>query len=79
MAATDFEKEVIDALARLETHMEAIVGNGQPGILTKHEDRIADLEGYRQYTEGGKNRANKISIGAMLVSLGGVIAHYFKH
>lgn len=44
MPASDFEKEVIDRLARIETKLDAdyraLHGNGHPGLI----ERVADLE-----------------------------------
>ena len=49
--APSFEKEVIDRLARIETKLDndfrALHGNGQPGLLEKHEkleNRVQTLE-----------------------------------
>jgi hypothetical protein len=40
----EFQREVLDKLVRLETKMEALVGNGQPGRVKTLEDKIAVLE-----------------------------------
>lgn len=37
----NFEQHVIDALARLETNMESLVGNGQPGRVSKLETKVS--------------------------------------
>lgn len=39
----DFQRRVVESLARLETHMEDLVGNGQPGRVAKIEGRIEKL------------------------------------
>ena len=39
-----FEREVLEKLSRLETKMDALVGNGQPGRMTLAENRIVELE-----------------------------------
>lgn len=40
----DFQRDVLDKLARLETRMEMLVGNNQPGRMKMAEDRIGYLE-----------------------------------
>lgn len=67
MNLTDFEKEVIDRLGRIETKLDndfrALHGNGQPGLLEKHEkleNRVSSLE-QRVDTQSGI--AGKVVIG----------------
>lgn len=67
MNLTDFEKEVIDRLGRIETKLDndfrALHGNGQPGLIEKHEkleNRVSTLE-QRVDTQSGI--AGKIVIG----------------
>src|ERR1700675_1467773 len=40
----EFQREVLDKLVRLETKMDALVGNGQPGRMKLAEDKVAALE-----------------------------------
>jgi len=40
----EFQREVLDKLVRLETKMDALVGNGQPGRMKVTEDKVAVLE-----------------------------------
>ena len=40
----EFQREVLDKLVRLETKMDTLVGNGQPGRGKLAEDKIAALE-----------------------------------
>jgi hypothetical protein len=40
----EFQREVLNKLARLETKMDSLVGNGQPGRGKMTEDRVAVLE-----------------------------------
>jgi len=40
----EFQREVLDKLGRLETKMDALVGNGQPGRMKTAEDKVAMLE-----------------------------------
>jgi len=40
----EFQGEVLDKLVRLETKMDTLVGNGQPGRMKLAEDKLAALE-----------------------------------
>jgi hypothetical protein len=40
----DFQREVMEKLARLEAKMDMLAGNGQPGRMTQAEHRILALE-----------------------------------
>jgi hypothetical protein len=40
----DFQHKVLEKLARLETMMDMIVGNGRPGRMQLAEDRLGALE-----------------------------------
>jgi hypothetical protein len=40
----EFQREVLDKLVRLETKMDALMGNGQPGRVKVVEDKVALLE-----------------------------------
>lgn len=40
----EFQREVLDKLGRLETKMDTLVGNGQPGRMKLNEDKVAALE-----------------------------------
>jgi hypothetical protein len=40
----EFQREVLDKLVRLETKMDALVGNGQPGRVKIIEDKLSILE-----------------------------------
>ena len=40
----DFQQKVLEKLGRLETKMDMIVGNGQPGRMKLAEDRLGSLE-----------------------------------
>ena len=40
----DFQREVLDKLVRLETKMDGLVGDAQPGRMKMAEDKIAELE-----------------------------------
>lgn len=67
MNLTDFEKEVIDRLGRIETKLDndfrALHGNGQPGLIEKHTDlehRVATLE---QMAKTQSGIAGKVIVG----------------
>jgi hypothetical protein len=40
----EFQREMLDKLVRLETKMDSLVGNGQPGRMKSVEDKVAMLE-----------------------------------
>ncbi len=40
----EFQREVLDKLVRLETKMDSLVGNGQPGRVKDVEEKVAVLE-----------------------------------
>jgi len=40
----EFQQDVLNKLVRLETKMEALMGNGQPGRMKTVEDKVAVLE-----------------------------------
>ncbi|MBZ5572378.1 MAG: hypothetical protein LAO09_10935 [Acidobacteriia bacterium] len=40
----DFQREVLEKLARLEAKMDMLVGGNQPGRMTLAENRLATLE-----------------------------------
>jgi hypothetical protein len=40
----EFQREVLDKLVRLETKMDGLMGNGQPGRMKIAEDKVAILE-----------------------------------
>ena len=40
----DFQREVLEKLARLEAKMDMLVGGQQPGRMKLAEDRISQLE-----------------------------------
>ncbi len=41
---SEFQREVLDKLVRLETKMDTLMGGGQPGRMRIAEDKIATLE-----------------------------------
>lgn len=41
---SDFQREVLEKLGRLEANMDMLVGVGQPGRMRLAEDKIAALE-----------------------------------
>lgn len=51
----EFQREVLDKLVRLETKMDALTGNGQPGRVKIIEDKLAILE-RNDFRNGVHNR-----------------------
>jgi len=49
---TDFEAQVLADLSVLKTQMKELLGNGQPGRLTRIEDRISGHERTVQRLKG---------------------------
>jgi hypothetical protein len=41
---SEFQREVLDKLVRLETKMDTLMGSAQPGRVKIAEDKIATLE-----------------------------------
>jgi hypothetical protein len=41
---SEFQREVLDKLVRLETKMDSLMGSAQPGRMRIAEDKIATLE-----------------------------------
>lgn len=44
MEHEEFQLKVISALTRLETNMDSLVGNGQPGRVKELEDKVGFLQ-----------------------------------
>lgn len=44
--------DTAERLATLETHMDSLVGNHQPGRLSIIEKKISDLQQWKHYTTG---------------------------
>ena len=40
----DFQRDVLEKLGRLETKVDMLVGNGQPGRIKLMEDRLVQVE-----------------------------------
>ncbi len=40
----EFQREVLDKLVRLETKMDSLLGDGQPGRVKTLEDKVGMLE-----------------------------------
>lgn len=52
---SDFERQTIAMLAVLNMQMNSIIGNGQPGRITKLEDRVSALERFQWKMIGGSS------------------------
>jgi hypothetical protein len=71
MEQDNFQSHVIDSLARLETNMKDLVGNGQPGRVKILENEVSSLKKAR-WTFAG------IIVGATAV-ISALINIFFKH
>ncbi|HEY5055708.1 MAG TPA: hypothetical protein VII58_06080 [Acidobacteriaceae bacterium] len=71
---TDFEAQVLADLAILKTQMKDLVGNGQPGRLTRVESRISDHERAVQRLKGAAG-----ALGAALTFAHFAIDFLFMH
>lgn len=75
---TDHENDTTDRLARIETTLTALnthlMGNGQPGILTKYDTRLNDLENTRSRMRG----ALAVITVALTATGGFLMKHLFK-
>lgn len=63
----EFQTKVVESLARLETNMENLVGNGQPGRVTKLEEEVKDLSKWRWI------------IGGVIIAISALIHFLFKY
>jgi hypothetical protein len=58
----DFERDVIDALARIETRFDSmeheLLGNGQPGRIQQLESKVS---AHAEYIQGAKARTALIA------------------
>ena len=67
MNLTDFEKEVIDRLGRIETKLDndfsALHGNGQPGLIKKHEKLESRVKSIEDAMKTQSGIAGKVIIG----------------
>jgi hypothetical protein len=59
-------------LARLETHMESLIGNGQPGVISKLDERVRDLE-----TETNRNLGRLTAVNTLLGAAISAAIHRF--
>lgn len=67
---TEFESQVIDSLARLETHMETALDD-----LKDHNVRIGTLETWRNEESGARKYVHRTAIGALLLALTDLANH----
>ena len=69
----EFQREVLDKLARLETKMDTLMGDAQPGRMRVAEDKIAELEKNdvrRSVYDRVVNAAISVMVSAGIVWLG---------
>ena len=53
MDTDKFQLHVVDSLARLETKMEDLSGNGKPGRVATLEKAVGTIKKYTYMTAGG--------------------------
>ena len=67
MNLTDFETDVIDRLGRIETKLDndfrALHGNGQPGLIEKHEKLESRVKSIEDAMKTQSGIAGKVIIG----------------
>jgi hypothetical protein len=66
----EFQREVLDKLVRLETKMDSLMGNGQPGRMKVVEDKVASLE----CSEVRNSLHNRLLNGAISAAVSAAIA-----
>jgi hypothetical protein len=52
MNTEDFQTHVVDALARLDTKVTDLVGNGQPGRVSRLEEKVDTINRWRWVIAG---------------------------
>jgi len=65
-----FQRDVLEKLARLETKMDSLVGNGQPGRMKLMENKVEQLE----RSDQRNNILNRIVNGAISAAVSVAIA-----
>lgn len=66
----EFQREVLDKLVRLETKMDTLVGNAQPGRMKLVEDKVATLE----RNDVRNSMHNRLVNGTISAAVGAAIA-----
>ena len=66
----EFQREVLDKLVRLETKMDALMGNAQPGRMKLVEDKVSILE----RNDVRNSIHNRIMNGAISAAISAAIA-----
>jgi hypothetical protein len=69
-----FKLEVTNTLSRLEAHMESLVGNGQPGRISKLEDGVSEL---RESQSRWKGIVTGISV--VIAAIGALVHFIFRY
>lgn len=73
----EFQREVLDKLVRLETKMDSLVGNAQPGRVKIIEDKLGVLE-RNDYRNGVHNRLVNGAISAGISVAIALHKYWFK-
>ena len=61
----DNSRSTGERLASLETSMKSLLGNGQPGLISKLQDELKDLQRWRWRMAGLATGAGVISSGVI--------------
>ncbi len=74
---SEFEADVLERLTKIQTQVTALVGNGQPGTISKMEDRLRLVENNQNNMRG---RMTVISALGAFVGAGIdlLIRHFWK-
>lgn len=73
----DFQREVLEKLARLEAKMDMLVGGPQPGRMKQAEDRLRQLE-QNDIRRGVLDRVVSAAIAAGVSALIAMHDHFMK-
>lgn len=72
------EEQTVDLrerLVRIETKLDMLVGNGQPGLIHEFNDRLVSVESFRDKTIGRQSLTAFIA--AALSTFGAELLHLF--
>ena len=71
---SDFQREVLEKLTRLEAKMDMLVGGTQPGRMKRAEDKIAQLE----RNDIRRSVYDRLVNAAITIAISGLIAFHDK-
>jgi len=73
----DFQREVLEKLARLEAKMDMLVGGSQPGRMKLAEDRLVALE-KSEIRRGVYDRLLSATVAAIVSAIIAMHDHFLK-